>query len=106
MASASLLAAVWLVAIGGVLKLLLPGRLEPIGRSLTSSGLGGGGCLSPVIGTLAGSTLWLIAAGGVLYSAGVTFHLWRSLRFQNATWHAFVLVAAGCHYTAVLECLP
>ena len=67
MASASLLAAVWLVAIGGVLKLLLPGRLEPIGRSLTSSGLGGGGCLSPVIGTLTGSTLWLIAAGGVLY---------------------------------------
>jgi len=27
----------------------------------------------------------------------------RSLHFQNAIWHAFVLVAAICHYTAVLE---
>ena len=48
-------------------------------------------------------TLWLLAAGGVLYSAGVGFHLWENLRFQNAIWHGFVLMAACCHYTAVLE---
>jgi len=38
----------------------------------------------------------------VLYTAGVIFHVWDSLRFQNAIWHAFVLVATGCHYGAVL----
>jgi hemolysin III len=107
MASKSLLVAVWLVAIGGVLlKLLLPGRLDRLSVALYLLLGWGAAAAYPVIATLPGSTLWLIAAGGVLYSAGVTFHLWRSLRFQNATWHAFVLVAAGCHYTAVLECLP
>jgi hemolysin III len=47
--------------------------------------------------------LWLIAAGGVLYSLGVIFHAWERLRFQNAIWHSFVLLAAACHYTAVLD---
>jgi hemolysin III len=39
----------------------------------------------------------------VLYSVGVIFHVWQGLRFQNAIWHGFVLVAALCHYFAVLE---
>ena len=43
-----------------------------------------------------------IGAGGVLYSAGVIFHAWRGLRFQNAIWHGFVLTAALCHYAAVV----
>jgi hemolysin III len=47
--------------------------------------------------------IWLIAAGGMLYSTGVVFHLSERLRFQNAIWHCFVLMGALCHYTAVLE---
>ncbi|WP_205769771.1 hypothetical protein [Microvirga sp. KLBC 81] len=58
-----------------------------------------------VFGALPYSTLWLLAAGGILYTAGVVFHLWESLRLQNAIWHAFVLAAAACHYGAVLDCL-
>jgi hemolysin III len=50
-------------------------------------------------------TLSLIAIGGVLYSAGVVFHVWRSLRFQNAIWHGFVLAAALFHYAAVVTSL-
>jgi hemolysin III len=107
MASASLLAAVWLVAIGGVLlKLLMPGRLDRLSVTLYLLLGWAAAAAYPVIPTLPSSTLWLIAAGGVLYSVGVAFHLWQSLRFQNATWHVFVLVTAACHYTAVLECLP
>jgi hemolysin III len=48
------------------------------------------------------ATLILLLVGGVIYSAGVVFHLWRGLRFQNAIWHGFVLAAAGCHYAAIL----
>ena len=47
--------------------------------------------------------LALAVAGGLLYSAGVVFHLWERLPFQNAIWHAFVLIAAAVHYAAVLE---
>ena len=52
---------------------------------------------------LPGSTLALLATGGTLYTAGVAFHVWKSLRFHNAIWHAFVLVATACHYGAVLD---
>jgi hemolysin III len=48
------------------------------------------------------TTLWMIIAGGALYSLGVVFHLWKTLRFQNAIWHGFVLAAAVLHYAAVL----
>jgi hemolysin III len=44
-------------------------------------------------------------AGGIIYTTGVIFHLWQSLRFHNAIWHGFVLVAAGCHYWAILYCV-
>jgi hemolysin III len=33
----------------------------------------------------------------------VVFHVWERLRFQNAIWHGFVLLAASCHYAAVLD---
>ena len=38
----------------------------------------------------------LLVAGGVFYSVGTMFHLAR-VRFQEAIWHSFVLVAAACH---------
>jgi len=43
-----------------------------------------------------------LAAGGVLYSVGVIFHVWDSLKFQNAVWHGFVVAAAVCHYIAIM----
>jgi hemolysin III len=51
-------------------------------------------------------TLVLLALGGVVYTAGVIFHLWQRLPYQNAIWHGFVLVAAGIHYLAVLTVIP
>jgi hemolysin III len=104
--STGLLIGVWLVAIAGILlKLLLPGRLDGLSIVLYLLLGWAGAAAYPVMATLPASTLWLIASGGILYSAGVGFHLWKSLRFQNATWHAFVLLAAACHYTAVLGCV-
>lgn len=58
--------------------------------------------LASSIGTVA---LALLAAGGVLYTVGVVFHLWTSLPYQNAIWHAFVLIATGCHFGAVTTAL-
>jgi hemolysin III len=104
-ASAGLLTGVWLAAgVGVVLKLALPGRFDHVAVVLYLL-LGWSGLMAygSVIASLPSLTFWLLAAGGVVYSMGVIFHLWRSLRFQNAIWHAFVLLAAVCHYTAVLE---
>ncbi len=50
-------------------------------------------------------TLMLIAAGGVVYTTGVVFHLWERLKFSTAVWHVFVLVGAATHYAAVMTLL-
>jgi len=59
----------------------------------------------PLAAALDLKTLVLLGIGGMLYTLGVVFHLWRSLPFQTAVWHGFVLAAAGCHYAAVLHIL-
>jgi len=100
----SLLGGVWLVAgIGIALKLTLPGRFDraAIGLYLLL-GWSGLAAYDSVIARLQPDALWLLAAGGLLYSFGVVFHVWRSLPFQNAIWHAFVLAATACHFGAVL----
>ena len=61
------------------------------------------GALGPLSAAVSPTGIALLAAGGVLYSMGVVFHLWTSLRYQNAIWHAFVLAAAACHYAAVFR---
>ncbi len=101
----ALLIGVWSVAAAGiVLKVFLPGRFDRLAVGLyLAMGWSGVVAYDAVVHSLPGSTLWFIAVGGVLYSLGVIFHAWERLRFQNAIWHSFVLLAAGCHYTAVLD---
>lgn len=45
--------------------------------------------------------LGLLAAGGVLYTVGVIFHLNKKLPFNSAIWHTFVIAAASCHFAAI-----
>lgn len=101
--SYGVLAVVWVTAILGALaKLVLRHKLD--GISVAIFLLLGWASLTlawPIFETLPVTVSVLIVAGGVLYSVGVIFHLWNSLKFQNAIWHGFVLAASACHFTAV-----
>jgi hemolysin III len=108
LASAGLGIGVWLSAVIGIaLKLALPGRFDRLAVILFLL-LGWSGVIAydSLVSALPSASLWLLAIGGILYSVGTLFHVWRRLRFQNAIWHGFVLLAASCHYAAVLACLP
>ncbi|MGB1272167.1 MAG: PAQR family membrane homeostasis protein TrhA [Endozoicomonas sp.] len=48
-----------------------------------------------------GGIAWLVA-GGILYTSGVVFYLWKALPFNHAIWHLFVLGGSACHFFAVL----
>jgi len=98
---------VWLSAIVGMaLKLALPGRFDRLAIVLSLLvGWSGVIAYDSLASAIPSSSLWLLAIGGVLYSLGTLFHVWQRLRFQNAIWHGFVLLAASCHYSAVLACL-
>jgi hemolysin III len=101
----ALLIGVWCVAIFGIaLKLACPGRFDRLAVGLYLA-LGWSGIMlyDSVVAALPRMALWLVVAGGALYSLGVIFHAWQRLRFQNVIWHCFVLLGAACHYTAVLD---
>jgi hemolysin III len=56
----------------------------------------------PLLATVPQPGLWLLLAGGLCYSIGILFYVWRQLRFHHAFWHSFVLGGSTCHFLAVL----
>lgn len=105
LASTALFVGVWAVALfGATLKLALPGRFDRLSIALCLMLGASGGLAWDVVSTaLPGTTLALIVTGGLIYAGGVVFHLWESLRFQNAVWHGCVLLASAVFYVAILE---
>ncbi len=98
---------VWTAAIAGMaIKLFLPGRFDRLAIVFyLAIGWSGVVIARPLLDTLPPVTLGLILAGGIVYSSGVVVFAWKGLRFQNALWHGFVVVAAGLHCAAVMDCL-
>jgi hemolysin III len=102
--SVGLTATVWTIAgLGIAAKLLQPRWIEPVSTVLyLALGWIGLVAIKPFIDSMALPTLLLLVVGGVIYSAGVIFHVWRQLPYHTAVWHGFVLVAACVHYAAVM----
>jgi hemolysin III len=93
-------------AFGIALKLLLPGRFDAVSIGLyLALGWIGVVAYDSFTAAIPPASVHLLWLGGALYSVGIVFHAWERLRFQNAIWHGFVLVAAMCHYVAVLRLL-
>ena len=89
-------------AFGVVVKFVFPGRFDRLAilvyLALGWVGVTAAGAFTQV---LPPTVISLIVAGGVLYTAGVIFHIWERLKFHNAIWHGFVAAAAACHFAAI-----
>jgi hemolysin III len=44
----------------------------------------------------------LLVTGGILYTIGAVFYVWRGFKFHHAIWHIFVLAASITHFFSVL----
>ncbi len=99
----ALIGVVWVGALGGsAVKMLLPGRYDRLAIGLyLLLGWVAIIAIGPVTASLPTTTLVLVAVGGLLYTVGVFFYKWHSLKFQNAIWHGFVVVAAACHWAGI-----
>lgn len=98
-----ILTAIWCSAsFGVVMKVLFPRRFEVISIALY---LGMGWAIVTVIqplhASMSATDFWLLIAGGIVYSAGVAFYLIERIPYHKAIWHAFVLVAAVLHFSAI-----
>ncbi|MEB1808421.1 MAG: hemolysin III family protein [Bacillaceae bacterium] len=48
----------------------------------------------------------MLVIGGVLYSAGAIFYVWRGFYYHHAIWHLFVVAGSIMHFFSVLTLLP
>lgn len=99
----AVLAVIWIVALFGAITRVFFWR-EPGWAGLALYlGLGWLGVLLlyPLAATLPPPAVLLTVIGGGLYTLGVVFFAWESLKFSNAIWHAFVLAASGCFFAAI-----
>lgn len=105
--SSGLTAVMWSAACLGIaVKFVQPRRIEQISVLLyLLMGWIGLFAIDELLASVERGTLLLLLAGGVVYSLGTIFHLSSRLPYQQALWHAAVLVAASIHYAAMLSLL-
>jgi hemolysin III len=56
----------------------------------------------PLTATMPAAGIQLLIAGGLLYTFGAIFYVWRGFPFHHAVWHVFVLGGTATHFFAVL----
>jgi hemolysin III len=101
----SLFGVVWGLALAGtVYKLLFTGRFPVVSTALyVGMGWMAVAAVVPLIRNVPGPTLLWLLAGGLFYTGGVGFYLWRRLPFNHAIWHLFVLGGTASHFVLVMK---
>ena len=100
----SLFAVIWGLALAGIVmettrlrrfRAVLIGLYVVMGWSVVAA-------VKPMLANVEPGGLWLLLAGGLAYTGGIGFYLWRRLPYNHAIWHLFVLAGSILHYFAVL----
>ncbi len=99
-----LLSLLWTLTFAGmIIKIYHTGKYEKLSTAVYVLM---GWMLIPVADTffarLSQPVIALIVAGGLLYSIGVIFYVWRRVTYHHVVWHLFVLAGSICHYAAIL----
>lgn len=56
----------------------------------------------PLTAAVPAPGITLLVVGGILYSLGTIFYVWRGFPYHHAIWHLFVLAASIVHFFAIL----
>ena len=101
----SLFGVVWTMAVLGVVAKTTVGFRYPRLSTLLYLGMGWliVVAIKPLRENLSAAEIGWIAAGGLLYTGGVPFYVWKTKRYTHAVWHLFVLGGVACHFVAVLS---
>lgn len=58
--------------------------------------------IKPLAQNISLGGLWLLIAGGLVYTIGVVFYVMKKYRYMHSVWHLFVLAGSVCHYFSIL----
>lgn len=98
---------IWSLAIAGIiLKIFTVTRYRKLSLILYISM--GWLCViafNEMINKIPSLSLTLLIIGGMIYTLGVGFYIWKKLPYGHAIWHLFVLGGSTLHFFAVLSSL-
>ena len=57
--------------------------------------------IEPLLDAVATGGLILPLAGGLCYSLGVIFYVWKRLAYHHAVWHLFVMAGSLLHFFSI-----
>lgn len=96
---------VWVLAtVGIVLKLYFTGRYSKI--STATYVLMGWViiiAIKPLTNSMATQGLLWLLAGGIFYTLGAVLYQRKSMKYNHAIFHVFVLLGSFCHYIVILN---
>jgi hemolysin III len=101
----TLLGTIWMLAVLGILAKSTLGFRFPRLSTVLYVAMGWLVLIAirPLVHHVSPAGLAWLFAGGVCYTAGITFFATDTrLRYGHALWHLFVIAGSGCHVTAVL----
>jgi len=100
----SLFGVIWALAAAGVtMKFWFTGRFKILSTLLyLAMGWLVVIALRPMLRVVPADGLWLLLAGGLCYTVGTVFYVWKRLPYHHAVWHLFVLGGSVCHFFSVL----
>ena len=55
-----------------------------------------------IVQNLHGHGIVLLVAGGICYTVGAIFYVWRGFKYHHSVWHLFVIAGSACHFFCIL----
>ncbi len=100
----SLFGTIWgLAVVGIILEIFLPKKMRYLVIGLyVAMGWTIIVAVKPMLSMVAPGGLWLMLAGGLSYTLGIPFYIWKSIPFNHAIWHIFVLVGTVLQFFSIL----
>ena len=59
--------------------------------------------VQPLLQLLPVAAIYWLVTGGVFYTVGAVFYLWKKIPYNHAVWHLFVLAGSAAHFVAIFD---
>ncbi|VBB05151.1 hly-iii [Lucifera butyrica] len=100
----SIFATIWALAVAGIVFKIFFVKKFKILSTLCYVGMGWFVLIAvkPLIASLPTVGLYWLVLGGLFYTVGTVFYLWRRLPYHHTVWHLFVMAGSAAHFIVVL----